>query len=374
MHIQSSSIAMQSSHLRASVHQQQASLTLWKEAPSNPAASESDKAANPKLLAQPGFSLNPNVNANNNASPNLKPNNSVNNTQTEAVEEEAKLSPELLKMKQAIESLMAWMSGRTVKIELFSEADMQPKTATTLAASPSSPAPTNSQNTAPSAPDWGMIYEEQQRYAEMESLSVGIQGAVTTADGRAINFDLSLALSRSYYSESNLSIRAGAALKDPLVINFGGQPAQLSLNKIEFDLVSQEAGMESIRQLNEGSGYLALDRNGNGTIDDGSELFGPNSGNGFADLALLDEDGNGWIDEADSTFAQLQIWQPNADGSQSLTGLAKLGIGALYTQGIEAPFDYKSADNQLQGQLRQAGVFLFEEGKAGSLQQIDLAV
>ncbi|HQR83131.1 MAG TPA: hypothetical protein PK283_09505, partial [Thiotrichales bacterium] len=158
------------------------------------------------------------------------------------------------------------------------------------------------------------------------------------------------------------------------VINYGGQPAQLSLNKIKFDLVSQEVGVESIHQLNEGSGYLALDLNGNGVIDDGTELFGPNSGNGFSELAQLDEDGNGWIDEGDSTFAQLQIWQPNADGSQSLTGLANLGIGALYTRGIDSPFDYKTADNQLQGQLRQTGAFLFEDGRAGTLQQIDLAV
>lgn len=357
MHIQSSSISMQSSHHRASVQQQQTSLTLWKEAPANAAQPEQEKRLTPKLMAHHALAIN---------QPNSAP--------TEAVEDENKLSPELLKMKQAIESLMAWMSGRTVKIKLFSEDDMQPKTTPFSPPSGSMTQAIGTPSSNNTVPDWGMIYEEQHRYAEMESLSVGIQGAVTTADGRAINFDLSLALSRSYYSESNLSVRAGAALKDPLVINFAGQPAQLSLNKIEFDLVAQEAGVESIHQLNAGSGYLALDRNGNGTIDDGTELFGPNSGNGFSELAQLDEDGNGWIDEADSTFAQLQIWQPNADGSQSLTGLAKLGIGALYTKGIETPFDYKTSDNQLQGQLRQTGAFLFEDGRAGSLQQIDLAV
>ncbi|MBD3767739.1 MAG: hypothetical protein IE928_07270 [Gammaproteobacteria bacterium] len=357
MHIQSSSISMQSSQQRASVQQQQTSLTLWKEAPANAAQPEQEKRLTPKLMAHHALAIN---------QPNSAP--------TKAVEDENKLSPELLKMKQAIESLMAWMSGRTVKIKLFSEDDMQPQTDTFSAATPERIQPQPTAINLPTGQQWGMIYEEQHRYAEMESLSVGIQGAVTTADGRAINFDLSLALSRSYYSESNLSVRAGAALKDPLVINFGGQPAQLSLNKIEFDLVAQEAGMESIHQLNASSGYLALDRNGNGTIDDGTELFGPNSGNGFSELAQLDEDGNGWIDEADSSFAQLQIWQPNADGSQSLTGLAKLGIGALYTKGIDSPFDYKTADNQLQGQLRQTGAFLFEDGRAGSLQQIDLAV
>ncbi len=272
---------------------------------------------------------------------------------------------------------MAWLSGRTVKIKLFSEEDMQARSAATTEAHLSA-LPANAQNAQANAANasaaWGFIYQESQRYAEMESLSVGMQGVVTTADGRSINFDLSLALSRSYYSESSLEMRAGAALKDPLVINYGGQPAQLSLNKVEFDLVQQQAGMESITQLNAGSGYLALDRNGNGSIDDGSELFGPNSGNGFAELAQLDEDGNGWIDEGDKIFSQLQIWQPNSDGSQSLTAIAKLGIGAIYSRGIDAPFDYKTADNQLQGQLKQAGVFLFEDGRAGSVQQIDLAV
>lgn len=357
MHIQSSSISMQSSHLRASVQQQQASLTVWKETPANTAPTEEQNSLTPKSIAQNGLAIQP-----------------TNNTATEKIDEDSKISPELLKMKQAIESLMAWMSGRTVKIKLFSEADMQPKTDAFSAPTTANIQPMTAPKNPPTGQEWGIIYEEQHRYAEMETLSVGMQGTVTTADGRAINFDLSLALSRSYYTESNLSIRAGAALKDPLVINYGGQPAQLSLNKIKFDLMSQEVGVESIHQLNEGSGYLALDRNGNGVIDDGTELFGPNSGNGFSELAQLDEDGNGWIDEADSTFAQLQIWQPNADGSQSLTGLANLGIGALYTRGIDSPFDYKTADNQLQGQLRQTGAFLFEDGRAGTLQQIDLAV
>ena len=111
MHIQSSSISMQSSHLRASVQQQQASLTVWKETPANTAPTEEQNSLTPKSIAQNGLAIQP-----------------TNNTATEKIDEDSKLSPELLKMKQAIESLMAWMSGRTVKIKLFSEADMQPKT------------------------------------------------------------------------------------------------------------------------------------------------------------------------------------------------------------------------------------------------------
>ena len=49
-----------------------------------------------------------------------------------------------------------------------------------------------------------------------------------------------------------------------------------------------------------------FDRNGNGKADNGSELFGVASGNGFADLRRLDEDRNGWIDESDAAFDRLQ--------------------------------------------------------------------
>ena len=59
------------------------------------------------------------------------------------------------------------------------------------------------------------------------------------------------------------------------------------------------------------SAYLAIDANNDGLINDGSELFGTRSGDGFADLAKLDSDGNRWLDEADSQFDRLRIWQPD---------------------------------------------------------------
>jgi hypothetical protein len=48
---------------------------------------------------------------------------------------------------------------------------------------------------------------------------------------------------------------------------------------------------EQIASLNTGSGYLTLD----GNINNGSELFGPSSSQGFAELALFNENNNHFI-------------------------------------------------------------------------------
>ena len=287
------------------------------------------------------------------------------------VADDKSLPPDVMKMKQAVESLIAWMSGKTVKMQLFSSKDMQPKTNTSQGVTQNT-VQTPAQAATP-APTWGAIIQGSSETKESESLSVAVQGAVTTADGRAINFGLSMSMSRSYYSQETVETRLGSALQDPLVVNFDGQAAQLSLNKVQFDLSGKGNATASLPELQGNSGYLAIDKNGNGKIDDGSELFGPKSGNGFSDLAQFDDDHNGWIDEGDTAFAKLMVWQPNSDGTQKMTAVGQLGIGAIYSSGVAANFDYKDSQNNLQGKMKQAGVFLYEDGRAGSMQQIDVA-
>ncbi|MDP2107812.1 MAG: hypothetical protein Q8J67_02075, partial [Rhodocyclaceae bacterium] len=123
-----------------------------------------------------------------------------------------------------------------------------------------------------------------------------------------------------------------------------------------------------------GSGYLALDVNRNGRIDSGRELFGPQTGRGFAELARLDADGNGWIDANDPDFARLAVWTPAAEGDGTLKTLAELGIGALALAHLATPFALRGKDNQDLGQVKASGLYLTESGIAGSLQEIDLTV
>ena len=126
--------------------------------------------------------------------------------------------------------------------------------------------------------------------------------------------------------------------------------------------------------LSKDSGYLALDNNADGIINDGSELFGTQSGNGFKDLLVHDEDGNGWIDEADSIFQKLKIWNMDENGISTLLDLKEAGIGAIYLGYENTEFSLKNVANETNAVIQKTGLFLYENGISGTVQQLDLAV
>ena len=195
-----------------------------------------------------------------------------------------------------------------------------------------------------------------------------------TADGREISFALDLEMSREFMEYSAVDVRMGdPALTDPLVINYGGNAAELSDTRFAFDL-DMDGVDDNMPGLRGGSGYLALDLNEDGIINDGHELFGPESGDGFAELARYDEDGNNWIDENDAIFNRLRIWEIGPDGSSSLQTLKDKDVGAISLGRLQSSFDLKDGDNNLQGRLLNSGLFLKEDGTPGTVQQLDLVV
>lgn len=220
--------------------------------------------------------------------------------------------------------------------------------------------------------------EAVERMHETERSEFTACGTVRTADGRSVDFTLALAMSREFSSERRATEHGQQVMRDPLVINFDGGAAELAGTRFDFDL-DLDGQRESLPRLAAGSAFLALDRNGDGRINDGSELFGARSGDGFADLAALDDDGNGWLDEADTAFAALCVWQPPpADAATEQGGtldpLAAHGVGALCLSSQATPFALRDADNRPLGQVRASGIYLREDGTAGTLQQVDLAV
>jgi hypothetical protein len=106
--------------------------------------------------------------------------------------------------------------------------------------------------------------------------------------------------------------------------------------------------------------FLVWDRNGNGRIDDISEMFGNERESGFKALSLYDTNRDGKIDAFDDVFKNLKVWQDrNGDGrtdSGELKSLEELGIKAinLNTQ--------KTNINQGGNQITEVGTVEFEDG------------
>lgn len=226
--------------------------------------------------------------------------------------------------------------------------------------------------TLPQRAGFGIEYDRFERHYEAEKTTFSADGVIKTQDGREIAFSVDLSMSREFLREQNVSLRAGdAKLKDPLVLNFGGAAAELTTTRFSFD-IDADGRQDQIAFVGPNSGFLALDRNNDGVVNDGRELFGPATGQGFAELAAYDDDGNRWIDENDAIYQNLRIWSKDADGRDRLVALGQRGVGAIYLGHVTTPFSLKDGQNDLLGQIRDSGVFLQENGAAGTIQQIDL--
>lgn len=287
-----------------------------------------------------------------------------------AVDDEIERDPRLAMLVRMLEFLTGERVRRFDMRDLEPGAEREPGAGQAAAASPS--AGREGQG-APGRAGFGLEYDFSASYGESERTAFSAAGVVRTADGAEIRFELAFAMSRSYSESVSLSLRAGdQRVKDPLVLDFGGPAAALSDARFAFDLDGD--GRQERVPLVSGSGFLAFDRNANGRIDDGRELFGPVSGDGFAELAELDDDGNQWIDEADAAWSQLRLWLPDAEGKGSLRSLGEAGVGALYLGRVATPFALKDAANDTQGLMRASSVYLREDGGAGTVSQVNLRV
>ncbi|OGQ94945.1 MAG: hypothetical protein A2521_13870 [Deltaproteobacteria bacterium RIFOXYD12_FULL_57_12] len=261
--------------------------------------------------------------------------------------------------------LVERLTGR--KIKLINPGDLrQTEKSAQQTAPPQQPAAAEKEG-------WGLIYDYYESHYQSESVQFTASGTIKTVDGREVEFNVSLNMSHEFMSEQSLNIRAGDALKDPLVINFNGTAAELTETSFSFD-IDLDGQADQIAQLGVGSGFLALDRNDDGRINDGSELFGPTTGDGFSELARYDDDKNSWIDENDAIYDRLRIWTKDGEGKDQLFLLGQRGIGALFLGHINTPFNLRDSANELLGAVRSSGIYLREEGTVGSMQQLDLVV
>lgn len=226
----------------------------------------------------------------------------------------------------------------------------------------------------PPEPEWSVEYDREYRYHDLQHMSFEAEGTFTTSDGEMIKFSLNLSAHHEESVFSRTSVRAGSAKKvDPIIINFTDGMAALSETLFEFDLDS-DGSTEMIPGLRHGSGFLVLDRNGDGVANDGTELFGPATGNGMDELAEHDSDGNGWIDSRDNVWTQLYVWTDSGEKQKVLTPLSDAGVEAIYLGSVDAQFQMKNGANRPVGELARMGIYVRSDKTVGSIQQVDFLV
>lgn len=191
-----------------------------------------------------------------------------------------------------------------------------------------------------------------------------------TVNGQRLKMDYSFAIANEHTSYSSVEMTA-AALKDPLIVQFGNQAIGEINDHHSFD-INQDGNLNKLPIFTGDVGYLVYDKNQNVKADDGSELFGPQTGHGFNELAQFDSNGNGFIDNEDEAFEQLYIWQP--EKSSKMMSLTEANILAINTSAIDTPFSFYDTQGNIMAQMRRSSFAISNDGLGKGVHQIDVRI
>ena len=167
----------------------------------------------------------------------------------------------------------------------------------------------------------------------------------------------------------------------PIALDINGDGVQttaIGATHGTFDLLGNGTPIES-GWLSGEDAFLAVDNNGNGIIDDISELFGGNVGEGFAKLATYDTDGDGLIGQEEILTGRLLLWQDANENHSTdegeLISLGSQGIVSLNTAYEETPvyqhgnvlIEHGSATKADGSQIDMVDAYFQIDGQANTL-------
>jgi hypothetical protein len=156
---------------------------------------------------------------------------------------------------------------------------------------------------------------------------------------------------------------------DPLVLDLNGNSqidTTTARQGVLFDLLGNGRPVLGATVAG-GDGFLAIDRNGNGLIDTGKELFGDQNGavDGFAELAKMDSNSDGRIDASDNGFHLLRIYQDNNRNGWTdpgeLSSLSQFRIQALLLESTA------SSENSSGNMVSRISSYIRDDGSQGKM-------
>lgn len=157
----------------------------------------------------------------------------------------------------------------------------------------------------------------------------------------------------------------------PLIIDFSNTGIVLSspLSGVNFDIDSDGTQDHISWTEDSSAGFLVLDKNNNGKIDDGNELFGNNSTgpdgrkapNGFLALRKYDSNSDGMINSDDSIYSELMIWfDENRDGISEIDELHSLS--SVKVKSINLNYLEMNEHDIYGNQTKQRSLIIMDDG------------
>ncbi len=198
--------------------------------------------------------------------------------------------------------------------------------------------------------------------------------AASTQARSSQTFEIAMKFRKQVDSNKRIGIsleELGIREADPLVLDIAGDGIDLTRagEGAVFD-IDADGKPDQTAWVRGDDALLVLDRNENGKIDDGSELFGDQNGaaHGFVELAKHDNNKDGRINRLDPVFKALKLYQDiNRNGkveNQELFSLQQLGIKALN-------LNFFQTNQKINGNsLILSGSFERENGTSGQLADV----
>ncbi len=185
------------------------------------------------------------------------------------------------------------------------------------------------------------------------------QNATVQVMGMSFNIEIQMEFAFSYEE-------LGVQQSDPITFDLDGDGVELTgyANGANFDITGSGQKVNTAF-VEGGDAFLVFDRNNNGSVDNGKELFGDQNGasNGFEELRKLDSNKDGVIDSNDKDFAQLKLFKDNGNGiteEGELVSLADEGITSI-------SLGYKDVDEAAANgnRITQTASFIRNNGRSG---------
>lgn len=202
-----------------------------------------------------------------------------------------------------------------------------------------------------------------------EAKSLKYSSSTTIDSGSNASKSASTASAVNTYSSSYMRLQELALQGcDPIVLDLSGEGINLTqAGKGSLFDINADGKLDSTAWVKGNTGMLVYDKNGNGKIDNGKELFGDQNGasNGFKELSKYDKNGDGRIDSKDAIYKNLKLYRDlNGDGKMQkneFSTLKELGIKSLNLECFDTDDDVNGNSIVLRGSFER------EDGTKGEM-------